>query len=332
MRAMVYEAGRLTLNEQTRPTPGPGEILIRVHACAVCHTDLHIVDGEIPAGRQPVILGHQAVGVVESAGEGVEAHLVGARVGVPWLHSACGECDRCRQGDENLCEGARFTGYHVNGGFAEYLVARADFAPPIPAAFDDLEAAPLLCAGVIGYRTLRIAGVRKGDRLGLFGFGASAHLALQMARSWGCEVYAFTRNDAHRRMARTLGAAWAGDTGDPSPAPLDCAAVFAPAGAVVVQALRQIRKGGTVAVNAIHMRDIPAFEYALLYGERGIRSVTNCTRRDATEFLDLAARIPIRVSVERYDLSEANTALDRIRRRETQGAAVLEVTGISSKS
>lgn len=325
MKALVYDGSQrvLTQVDCPQPRPDPGEILIRVRACAVCHTDLHIVDGDLAPPRLPVVCGHQAVGVVEDVGEGVARQMIGRRVGVPWLHDTCGACAYCRRGEENLCDAARFTGFHTDGGFAEYVVARPDFAPAIPDFFEDVSAAPLLCAGVIGYRTLKKAGVKRGDRIGLFGFGSSAHIALQIARHWGCEVHVFTRSDEHRRHAKTLGAAWAGGTEDPSAATMDRAAVFAPSGAVVVEALKRIRKGGVVAINAIHLDAMPSFDYSLLFGERGLVSVSNATRADATEFLALAAQIRLRVDAERRPLGEANAVLDRIRRRELVGAAVL---------
>lgn len=338
MRAMVFERpgpnrpAALSLKEAPRPAPGPDEILVRVKTCAVCHTDLHIIDGDLPAALLPVIPGHQAVGVVESVGRAVTSRRPGQRVGVPWLHRSCGTCEFCRGGAENLCDAARFTGYHVHGGFAEYVVAPADFAPVIPDAFDEVEAAPLLCAGIVGFRTLRICGLKKGGRIGMFGFGASAHLALQVARYWQCEVYVFTRSEEHRKLSLELGAAWAGSADDSGPQPIDCAAVFAPAGETVVRALRQTRKGGTVAINAIHLDRIPSFDYSLIYGERCVRSVTNCTRADEIEFLETAARIPLKVKVERFPLEGANDALNRMRNRQVRGAAVLEITKISSKS
>jgi propanol-preferring alcohol dehydrogenase len=311
--------------ERPRPEPGEGEVLIRVEACGVCHTDLHIAEGELPPHRSEVIPGHQAVGTVAGAGPGVSDLPVGARVGVAWLHRACGVCAFCRRGLENLCVAASFTGYDVDGGFAEYLTAPAAFIYPIPEAFTAAEAAPLLCAGIIGYRSLRLSDVGPGERLGLFGFGASAHLALQVARHWGCEVYVFTRGASHRMLAGALGAAWVGRMEDTPPEMVDAGIVFAPSGRVVVEALRHLRPGGTLAVNAVHLDGIPAFDYARLYGERALRSVTNATRDDGRVLLDLAARIPIRPQVERWALDEVNDVLQRMKRGEVQGAAVLAV-------
>ena len=309
-----------------RPQPGEGEVLIRVEACGVCHTDLHIVEGELPPHKSDLIPGHQVVGRVESQGKDVAAPAIGSRVGVAWLHRACGRCAYCLRGLENLCLEATFTGYDVDGGFAEYLVAPAAFVYPLPDAFSTLEAAPLMCAGIIGYRSLRIAQVREGDRVGLFGFGASAHLALQVARYWRCDVYVFTRSGEHRRLAEELGAAWTGGVGDRAPALIDAGVVFAPSGRVVVAALRHLRPGGTLAINAIHLDQIPAFDYPTLYGERGLRSVTNSTRQDGREFLELAAAIPLRPRVERWGLSEVNDVLRRMKQGKVNGAAVLEIT------
>ena len=319
------EARPLRLVERPRPEPGEGEVLIRVEACGVCHTDLHIAEGELPPHRSEVIPGHQAVGAVAGVGPGVSDLPAGARVGVAWLHRACGVCAFCRRGLENLCVAASFTGYDVDGGFAEYLTAPAAFIYPIPEAFTAAEAAPLLCAGIIGYRSLRLSDVGPGERLGLFGFGASAHLALQVARHWGCEVYVFTRGASHRMLAGALGAAWVGGMEDTPPEMVDAGIVFAPSGRVVVEALRHLRPGGTLAVNAVHLDGIPAFDYARLYGERALRSVTNATRDDGRALLDLAARIPIRPQVERWALDEANDVLQRMKRGEVQGAAVLAV-------
>jgi propanol-preferring alcohol dehydrogenase len=319
------ESSPLREIERPRPEPGDGEVLIRVDVCGVCHTDLHIVEGDLPQRRTDLIPGHQVVGRVESLGRGVTVPAIGARVGVAWLYHACGRCAFCRRGLENLCPEAIFTGYDVDGGFAEYVVAPAAFVYPIPEAFSSLDAAPLMCAGIIGYRSLRIAGVRAGDRVGLFGFGASAHLALQVARYWGCDIYVFTRSREHRMLAAELGAAWVGGVEDRPPQPIDAGVVFAPSGRVVVDALRHLRPGGTLAINAVHLDLIPAFDYARLYGERGLRSVTNSTRRDGREFLELVAAVPLRPRIERYALHEANEVLRRMKRGEVNGAAVLEI-------
>jgi len=331
VKSMVLPAPRpveespLSLRDLPTPQPGPGEILLRVRACGVCHTDLHTVEGELALPRLPVVPGHQVVGTVAEVGEGVRTFRPGDRVGVPWLYSSCGTCAFCRRGEENLCENAQFTGLHVDGGYAEYMVARADFAYPIPEHFSDAEAAPLLCAGIIGYRSLRLSEVKPGERLGLFGFGASAHLAIQVARHWGCEVFVFTRSEEHRRLAQDLGAAWTGAPDQEPPVPLDRAILFAPAGHLVHNVLRALRRGGTLAINAIHMSPIPELPYALLYWERTIRSVANSTRRDAQEFLQVAAEIPVQTTVEEYPLEEANRALAQLKRGQVRGAAVLRI-------
>jgi propanol-preferring alcohol dehydrogenase len=319
------ENNPLEMVDLPAPEPAPGQIRLRVKACGVCHTDLHLVEGEIPSFKSPVIPGHQIVGRVEARGEGVKRFAVGDRVGVPWLYSTCGQCDYCRRGLENLCDEARFTGQHADGGFAEYMVVPADFAYAIPMGFPDDQAAPLLCAGIIGYRSLRLSEIGPGQRLGLYGFGASAHVTIQVALHWGCEVYVFTRSAEHQRHALRLGAAWVGQAQDTPPAKLDGAITFAPAGWLVPEVLRVLRKGGTLAVNAIHMSPIPEMPYSLLYGERIVRSVANATRQDAEDLLRLAATIPITTDVELYPLEQANQVLQRLKRSEIQGAAVLHV-------
>jgi propanol-preferring alcohol dehydrogenase len=306
------------------PTPGAGEVLIEVEACGVCRTDLHIVEGEVTA-RLPIIPGHQAAGRVVVAGEGVDALRPGDTVGVGWLYSTCGICRFCLSGRENLCLSPRFTGRDAHGGYAERMIADARFCYRLPTGMSALEAAPLLCAGIIGYRSLKVSGIAPGGRLGMFGFGASAHLAAQVALHWGCEVYAFTREAHHRELALALGARWAGAADDDPGVALDAAVIFAPAGELVPVALRRLDRGGTVAVNAIHMSPIPSFSYDDLYWERGVRSVANFTRRDAEEFLALAAEIPVRAEVERYALEDANEALLRVKRGAVHGAAVLEI-------
>jgi propanol-preferring alcohol dehydrogenase len=316
------EDGRLVEDEGAPAEPGAGDVALRVLACGVCHTDLHIVEGEVAASL-PRVPGHQVVATVESLGPGVEGMAAGERVGLGWLASTCGSCAYCASGRENLCEQARFTGRDVDGGYAEALTADARFVYPLPGAFSDIEAAPLLCAGIIGYRALRLSGVQPGQRLGLFGFGASAHLAVQVARHWRCETYAFTRAEAHRRLARELGAVWTGSAEDDPGVALDAAVSFAPAGWLVPAALAKLARGGTLAVNAVHASDIPAFPYERLYWERTVRSVANFTRDDAREFLSLAAEIPVRVETEVYPLAAANHALARLKRGEVQGAAVL---------
>jgi propanol-preferring alcohol dehydrogenase len=331
MKAMILKEARpieenpLEAVEVPTPTPGLDEIRIKVRACGVCHTDLHTVEGELDLPKLPVIPGHQIVGVVDQLGANVTRFRLGDRVGVAWLYSSCGECDFCQRGLENLCDQARFTGLHADGGYAQYTVVPAAFAYPIPPGFPDLQAAPLLCAGVIGYRSLRLSEIQPGERLGLFGFGASAHVTIQVARHWGCEVFVFTRSEEHKQHARELGAAWVGDARDDPPAPLDSAITFAPAGWIVLEALRVLRKGGTVAINAIHLSPIPEMKYGLIYGERTLRSVANMARQDAEELLQLAAQIPIHTDVEVYPLAEANRVLQRLKDRQVRGAAVLEI-------
>ncbi len=326
LRQPAPAAGRpLALAELPRPEPGPGQVRLRVRACGVCHTDLHLVEGEIETPRLPVVPGHQVVGVVDALGAGVTRFRRGDRAGVPWLFWTDETCDFCRRGQENLCPNALFTGQHVDGGFAEYMVSHAGWTYPIPEGLTDEQAAPLLCAGLIGYRSLRLSEVQPGERLGLYGFGASAHIAIQVARHWGCQVYVFTRSEAHRRHALELGAAWVGDAREEPPAPLDSAVTFAPAGWLVPEVLRALRPGGTLAINAIYMSPIPEMPYDLLYGERTVRSVANLTRRDAEEFLPLAARIPVRTDVEVFRLEEANEVLQRLKRSEIKGAAVLKI-------
>lgn len=317
----------LELAEIPCPNPGPGQVRVRVEACAICHTDLHIVEGELVPPALPLIPGHQIVGTIDAVGDAVTALREGDRVGVAWLAWTCGVCEFCRTGRENLCEQARFTGYDVPGGFAQATVADAGYVYPLAVRSSDLEAAPLLCAGIIGYRSLRVADVHPGDRVGLFGFGASAHLAIQVARHWGCEAFVFTRSEAHRTLARTLGAAWAGGLEEAAPGPVDRGIVFAPSGAVVIAALAHLRRGGTLAINAIHLDRIPEFPYAALYWERTVRSVANATRRDAEEFLALATELSMRVSIREVRPEEANVALGDLKRGAIQGAAVLRFEG-----
>jgi len=328
MRAMVLDAPRtpLRLAELPLPHAGKGQILIRVEACGVCRTDLHLVDGELPDPCLPMIPGHEIVGRVAALGEGVGGFAVGRRVGIPWLGWTCGGCDYCTSGHENLCDAARFTGYQLPGGYAEYTVADARFCFPLPDAAPAAELAPLLCAGLIGYRALSMA--PDARRVGLYGFGAAAHILAQVLVHQRRAFYAFTRrgDDASQAFARQLGAAWAGDCDAPPPDlpdPLDAALIFAPAGELVPAALRQVRKGGTVVCAGIHMSDIPAFPYALLWGERVVRSVANLTRDDGKRFLDIVAETPIRTHVEPYPLERANDALLALRHGRIQGAAVL---------
>lgn len=315
----------LAVGERPTPAPGPGEVGIRVRACGICHTDLHVVEGDLPPHRAPVIPGHQIVGIIERVGPGVDPAMVGSRVGVTWLGWACGECDACRRGDENLCPRAQFTGYDLDGGFAESAVARAPFVVPLPVGFSDVEAAPLLCAGVIGYRALRIAGVRPGEWIGLFGFGASAHLAIQVARHWGCEIAVVTRGAAHRALAERLGARWVGEPGAAPPRPLDRAVVFAPSGRVVLAALAAVRPGGTVAINAVTLDRIPEMPYAAIYGERILRTVSNLTRTDAREFLQVAAEIPVQVEIETFPLEAVNEVLRRLKGGALRAAGVIRM-------
>lgn len=317
------DSAPLQLQTVERPTPGPGQALLRIRACGVCHTDLHVVEGDLPPHHLPLTPGHQIVATVEQLGDGVSGLALGQRVGVPWLHETCGVCAFCARGQENLCDHARFTGWDVNGGYAEYLTANADFVVPIPDAFSDEQAAPLLCAGIIGYRSLRLAEVQPGERVGLFGFGASAHIAIQLARHWDCSISVFTRSAEHRALAEALGAEWCGRAEDKPPRPLDRAVIFAPAGGLVPRALGHLRKGGTLAINAIHLSAIPEMDYNLLYGERTLRSVANATRQDAREFMALAAQIPVRTEVELFPLVEANRALLQLKRSAIKGAAVL---------
>lgn len=327
MRAMVLEAPHMPLREMELPVPEPGsaQVLVRVHACAVCRTDLHVVDGELPQPKLPLIPGHEIVGTVVSAGTGERALPLGARVGIPWLGFTCGECEYCRRGQENLCSRAQFTGYTTDGGFAEYMVADQRFCFPLSGG-DDLSIAPLLCAGLIGYRSYRMVGPNV-SRLGIYGFGAAAHIIAQVALHEGKRVFAFTSpGDIQAQdFARRLGAEWAGDSTSSSPEPLDGALIFAPVGSLVPAALRATVKGGTVVCGGIHMSDIPSFPYELLWGERTLRSVANLTRADGEELLALAPKVPVRTEIEVFPLASANEALSRLRAGSLQGAAVLQV-------
>ena len=327
MRAMVFEkAGQpLRKAELPIPKPGPGQVLIHVRACAVCRTDLHIVDGELAQPKLPLIPGHEIVGTIEKKGEGAERFDVGDRVGIPWLGWTCGECSYCLWGRENLCDRARFTGYTIDGGYADYTVADQRFCFSIPDSYNDAEAAPLLCAGLIGYRSLVRAG--DGKRLGIYGFGAAAHIVAQVALYQNREIYAFTRpgDKEAEKFALDLGAVWAGGSNELPPVKLDAAIIFAPVGALVPQALRAVGKGGKVVCGGIHMSDIPSFPYEILWEERSLCSVANLTRRDGEEFLTLAPRVPVRTEVQTSPLEEANEALARLRSGKIQGAAVLTV-------
>jgi len=325
MRAMQVVQPRtdLALVDLPIPEPGPGQALVRVRACGVCRTDLHVADGDLTEGKRPVVPGHEIVGEVVRLGRGAEDRAVGERVGIPWLGHTCGHCGYCRSGRENLCSEARFTGYHVDGGYAQYVVADTRFCFPIPAGYSDAEAAPLLCAGLIGHRALSMAGDAKV--LGIYGFGAAAHIVAQVARFEGRTLFAFTRpgDSEGQAFARELGAAWAGDSTCTPPEPLDAAILFAPAGELVPAALAATARGGTVVCAGIHMSDIPSFPYHLLWGERTVRSVANLTRADGVAFLQLAPRVPVRTSVETFALEQANEALARLRAGRIRGAAVL---------
>lgn len=324
-RPAPVATGPLRLVDLPDPLPAEDEILLRVGACGVCRTDLQLVEGDLPARRLPIVPGHQAVGLVERVGRDVTGWTVGDRAGVGWLGGACGSCRACLAGRENLCPDARFTGWDRDGGYATRMTVRADLAVRVPEGFTDLDAAPLLCGGAIGYRSLRISGIRPGGRLGLFGFGASALLAIQVATHWGCEVYVCTRSERERERALRLGARWVGGYDERPPVPLEAAVTFAPAGDVVVAALRALDRGGTVAVNAIHLDRVPEFPYELLWWERSLRSVANVTRRDVREFLEIAAAIPIRTEIEAFPLADANLALQRLAGGAIDGAAVLIV-------
>jgi propanol-preferring alcohol dehydrogenase len=321
----TIETNPLEFTDVAAPQPKRGQVLVRVRACGVCRTDLHVIEGELPPRKSPVIPGHQAVGIVEKQGENARRFVIGDRVGIAWLHRTDGTCEYCRAGAENLCDNPVFTGYSVDGGYAEYIVVPEDFAYRIPEGFPDEQAAPLLCAGIIGFRSLRLSGIKAGGRLGFYGFGAAAHVAIQVARHWGAEVFASTRDVRHQKLATQLGAKWAGGTFDEPPKKLDAAIVFAPAGEIVPAALKVLKKGGALVLGGIHMSPIPSFSYDLLYQERIIRSVANNTRRDGEDFLSVAAEIPIRTHVQIFPLGEANRALNALKNDAIPGAAVLRV-------
>lgn len=334
MKAMVLRKPRMAEEEPLGyedlpiPEPGRGEIRLAVRACGVCHTDLHTVEGDLALPKLPLVPGHQVVGRVETLGAGATRFAVGERVGVPWLYHTCGRCEFCRRGLENLCREARFTGLHVDGGYAEAMVVPEEYAYPVPEGFTDEEAAPLLCAGIIGYRALQLSEVQPGQRLGLYGFGGSAHVTIQIARHRGCQVYVFTRSVGHRRLARELGAAWVGGAKDTPPAKVHGSIVFAPAGSLVPEALRVLERGGTLALAGVTMTAIPEIDYdRLLYWERTVRSVANFTRSDAEELLVLAGEIPIRTTVQAFPLEAANRALVALKRSEIDGTGVLVVRG-----
>jgi propanol-preferring alcohol dehydrogenase len=319
------ETNPLVFTDVPSPQPARGEVLLRVSYCGVCRTDLHVIEGELVPQKSPVIPGHQVIGHIEKLGPGADRFRLGTRVGIAWLHQTDGTCEFCRTGAENLCDHPTFTGYSVDGGYAEHIVAPQDFIYAIPEQFPDEQAAPLLCAGIIGFRCLGLSGIKTGGKLGFYGFGAAAHVAIQVARHWNIEVYAATRDARHQRLAMELGAKWAGGTFAEPPVKLDAAIVFAPAGEIVPAALKALRKGGTLVLGGIHMSPIPSFDYDLLYQERMIRSVANNTRQDGEDFLRVAAEIPIRTHTQLYPLNEANRALNALKNDAIEGAAVLKI-------
>ncbi len=321
----AMETNPLKFAEVAAPQPKSGEVLVRVRACGVCRTDLHVIEGELRPRKSPVIPGHQVVGIVDRQGENTRRFGIGDRVGIAWLHRTDGTCEYCKANAENLCDNPTFTGYSVDGGYAEYIVAPEDFIYPIPTGFPDEQAAPLFCAGIIGFRSLRLSGIKAGGRLGFYGFGAAAHVAIQVARHWNVEVFASTRDVRHQKLALELGAAWAGGTYDETPKKLDAAIVFAPAGEIVPAALKALKKGGALILGGIHMSSIPSFSYDLLYQERAIRSVANNTRQDGEDFLRVAAEIPIRTYVQIFPLADANRALNALKNDAIPGAAVLRI-------
>jgi len=335
----AIETNPLELADLAIPDPAPGQVRVKVSMCGVCHTDLHTAEGEIHPAHLPITLGHQVVGVIDAIGLPIPARTlaglpskridsllqIGQRVGIPWLYSACGKCEYCLRGKENLCQKARFTGFDVDGGYAEYMLADGGYVLPIPPGLTDEQAAPLLCAGIVGYRSLKKADILPGEHVGLFGFGASAHLCIQVLHYWGCRVSVFTRAIAHQAHARELGAAWAGSAGQNPDKQLDRAVIFAPSGNLVVRALETIRPGGTVAINAIHMSDIPAFPYEKIYGERTVRSVANATYQDGEDFLALAVTAGIHSTVNMFPLRQANLALQDLKKSRFNGEAVLKV-------
>ena len=323
--AAAIETNPLALVDLPAPQPTRREVLVRVSHCGVCRTDLHVIEGELTPRKSPVIPGHQVVGMVAELGADTVKFRVGSRVGVAWLHHTDGTCEYCRSGAENLCDNPSFTGYSVDGGYAQYIVAPEDFVYAIPEGFPNEQAAPLLCAGIIGFRSLRLSGIQPGGKLGFYGFGAAAHLAIQVALHWNVEVYALTRDARHQKLALDLGAKWAGGTFAEPPAKLDAAIVFAPAGEIVPAALQALRKGGVLVLGGIHMSPIPSFDYNLLYQERLIRSVANNTRQDGEDFLRIAAEIPVRTHVRLFSLEEANRALYALKNDAISGAAVLRI-------
>ncbi len=319
------ESDPLKRKELPVPEPGQREVLVRVSACGICRTDLHVVEGELPPKRTGVTPGHQIVGVVERLGRGATKYRSGDRVGIPWLHKTCGKCSYCRSGRENLCDSPEFTGYSVNGGFAEHTIAHEDFVYPIPDGFHDLQAAPLLCAGIIGFRCLRLSGIAGGGDLGIYGFGAAGHVCIQVARYWGVNVFVCTREEKHQRLALELGATWAGAAAKEPPRKLDASIIFAPAGELVPPALQALKKGGTLVLGGIHMSPIPSFPYPLIYQERSIKSVANNTRQDGHDFMKLAAEIPIRTEVQAFSFDQVNQALNALKHDGIRGAGVIQM-------
>jgi len=319
------ETNPLEYLDVPNPVPSGSQVLVRVNACAVCRTDLHVIEGELAQRKSPITPGHQVVGVIEAVGDGAKEYKIGTRVGITWLHSTDGTCEYCRARKENLCNDPTFTGWNVDGGYAEYALGEESFVYPIPERFDDLNAAPLLCAGIIGFRSLRLSGIERGGNLGIYGFGAAGHVAIQVARHWGADVYVSTRDERHQKLSLELGARWAGGTLADPPVKLDSAIVFAPAGDIVPAALKALRKGGTLTLGGIHMSEIPPLDYDWLYGERVVRSVANNTRQDGHDFLKVAAEIPIHTEIEVFPLAEANRALNALKNDAIRGAAVLQV-------
>jgi alcohol dehydrogenase, propanol-preferring len=320
------ESQPLKLLDVPVPEPGEGQVRVRVSACGICRTDLHVVEGELPPKKDHIIPGHQIVGTIDRLGAGATMYAPSRRVGIPWLHKTCGKCPYCRSGRENLCDAPEFTGYTVDGGYAEYVVAPEDFVYPIPDGFDDLQAAPLLCAGIIGFRCLRVSGIGRNGNLGIYGFGAAGHVCIQVARHWGSNVFVCTREEKHRRLARELGAAWCGGAMEQPPVKLDASIIFAPAGELVPAALEALGKGGVLVLGGIHMSPIPSFPYPLIYQERSIRSVANNTREDGHAFMQIAAEIPIHTEVQIFSLDEANAALKALKHDGIRGAGVLAIS------
>jgi len=323
-RPAPVEQNPLTLTELPVPEPGEGQVLVKITACGICRTDLHVVEGELAPKRPGIVPGHQIVGLVERPGKNARRYREGTRVGIPWLHKTCGICAFCKSGRENLCDSPTFTGYSVHGGFAEFALAEEDFVYPIPDGFSDLQAAPLLCAGIIGFRCLRVSGIQQGANLGIYGFGAAGHVCLQVARHWGAKVFVCTREEKHRRLAAELGAVWTGGAMDQPPEKLDAAIIFAPAGELVPPALAALDKGGTVVLGGIHMSPVPTFPYPLIYHERGLRSVANNTRQDGRDFLHLAAEIPVKTEIQLFPLSQINQALNALKHDGIRGAGVIQ--------